>query len=97
MDGAGIAVAIVVMGALSAGFALLVCSALQWAIGLVWPPIRTANVGMALAVSALGAVWALIAIPALVVNARALGYFGLVAVGMALVGVPRVRYFRQRS
>lgn len=96
MSSAGIAVAVVAMGVLSAGVLLLVCHALQTLLGLVWPSIRTPQVGVVLAVAVLCAVWIVVAVPTLIVNWRAIGYFGLVAIGMALAGGPWIWHLNQR-
>lgn len=96
MGSAGIAVAIVVMGVLSAGALLLVCRALQALLGLVWPSMRTPRAGVIIAIAVLCAVWIVVAVPTLVVNWRAIGYFGLVAIGMALVGGPWIWHLNQR-
>lgn len=96
MSSAGIALAVVAMGVLSAGVLLLVCRALQTLLGFVWPSIRTPQVGVIIAITVLCAVWIVMAVPTLIVNWRAIGYFGLVAIGMALVGGPWIWHLNQR-
>lgn len=96
MSSAAIAVAIVAMGVLAAAVLLLVCIALQALMGLAWPPIRKPQVGIVIALAAFCGVWVVVAVPTLIVNWRAIGYFGLVAIGMALVGGPWIWHLNHR-
>ena len=96
VTGVGYAVALVVLGALTAGVLLLVCGAVQALVGRIWQTARTPQFGIVVAVLVLCAVWALIAVPALIERWQLIVYFGLIGFGMVLVAVPRIWQLNRR-
>lgn len=96
VSGVGFAVALVVLGALTAGVLLLVCSAFQTLVGLVWERGRAPQFGITVAVLLPCAVWALIAVSALIERWQQIVYFGLIGFGMVLVAVPRIWHLNRR-
>ena len=75
---------------------LLLCSAFQALVALVWEGGRAPQLGIIVAVLVLCAVWALIAVPALIERWQLIVYFGLIGFGMVLVAVPRIWQLNRR-
>lgn len=96
MTGVGYAIALVVLGTLTAGVLLLVCGAVQALVGRIWEAARAPQFGIVVAILVLGAAWALIAVPALIEQWQLIVYFGLIGFGMALAAVPRLWYLNRR-
>lgn len=96
VTGVGYAVALVVLGTLTAGVLLLVCGAVQSLVGRIWKAARAPQFGIVVAILVLGAAWALMAVPALIEQWQLIVYFGLIGFGMALAAVPRLWYLNRR-
>lgn len=96
MTGVGYAVALVVLGALTAGVLLLVCGAVQALVGRIWQTARTPQFGIVVAVLVLCVAWALMAVPVLIEQWQLIVYFGLLGFGMALAAAPRIWHLNRR-
>ncbi|MCF8786846.1 hypothetical protein [Rhodococcus ruber] len=97
MDGLRFALGLILTGILWGGVLLVVIIVTQGLLSKIWRGAASPRAGLVLtAVLAIGPV-AAVAVPALLQNWRNYGYFGLIAVGVAMVCVPWAWHLTRQS